>query len=192
LFQRFWDHLQQAVEDRWDGFAEALVRFGVGLLAAVIILWVSVKLARLAQWLLLRRLPMRKDRQDFQPLVGRAAFVLVVAIGVFIALTALGVDQTALATFSGVGIVAASLALQDVLKNFVAGIYLLFEHPFAVGDRIRISGEEGIVLEIGMRTTILRNDEGQEVQVPNYNFLTAPMTDLTETDAVGAGSEDQI
>ena len=78
--------------------------------------------------------------------------------------------------FSFINIVglAVGLAIQDILKNFFAGFYLLFERPFRVGDKITVRDHHGTVVEIGLRTTSLRTDDDLQVlrvghpnEVPN-------------------------
>jgi small-conductance mechanosensitive channel len=187
--ERFWEKLQQSAEDRWDGLADALVRYGIRIAVALLIIWVTVKVARRVQRLAMRRLPLREDAARYQPLIARAAFLGVVMLGAIVALGALGINQTALAALTGAMVVAVTLALQDVLKNFVAGVYLLVERPFRIGDRIRIAGEEGVVSDIGARTTVLRNDRGQDVQVPNYTFFSSPMVYLSAEEAVAEDSQ---
>jgi small-conductance mechanosensitive channel len=68
---------------------------------------------------------------------------------------------------TGVLGLAASLALQDVLKNFVAGVYLLVERPFRIGESIKVKDFTGAVETIDVRTTVLRTAEGDAVMVPN-------------------------
>jgi small-conductance mechanosensitive channel len=78
---------------------------------------------------------------------------------------------TITAIIGSVGL-ALSLSSQDLLKNFIAGIYILLERPFGVGDRITIGNYTGRVEFVDLRTTKLRTDEGQEVIVPNTVFLS--------------------
>ena len=78
---------------------------------------------------------------------------------------------TITAIIGSVGL-ALSLSSQDLLKNFIAGIYLLLERPFGVGDRITVGNYSGRVEFVDLRTTKLRTDDGQEVIVPNTVFLS--------------------
>jgi Mechanosensitive ion channel, beta-domain len=77
-------------------------------------------------------------------------------------------------TITAVGLVAAavSLSLQDVLRNFVSGIYLLIERPFSKGDVIRVLDQKGSVDRIDIRTTVLRNANDEEVFVPNFKVFS--------------------
>ena len=83
-----------------------------------------------------------------------------------------------LTSFSVVGLVIG-LSLQDILKNFFAGVWVLVERPFRIGDAIEVTGYVGTVDEISFRTTQLRTDDGREVIVPNGTFMTSPVVNLT-------------
>jgi small-conductance mechanosensitive channel len=83
-----------------------------------------------------------------------------------------------LTSFSIVGLVIG-LSLQDILKNFFAGVWVLVERPFRIGDTIEVTGYSGSVEEISFRTTQLRTDDGREVIVPNGTFMTSAVVNLT-------------
>jgi small-conductance mechanosensitive channel len=83
------------------------------------------------------------------------------------------VNITPLLTALGVGGVAVALALQDTLANFFAGIHILIEEPIALGSTIRLSsGEEGVVTDIGWRTTRVRNGANSVVVIPNTKITS--------------------
>jgi small-conductance mechanosensitive channel len=98
---------------------------------------------------------------------------VVVYLFVFIALLRVfGVSSSSLVTVIGLVTAAIALSLQDVLKNFVSGVYLLMEQPFRVGDRIEVTAQKGIVEKVDIRTTILRNEQDEQVLVPNYKVFS--------------------
>ncbi len=103
----------------------------------------------------------------------------------FVALLHLyNVNITPLLTALGVGGLAVALALQDTLANFFAGIHILVESPIALGNYIRLStGEEGMVTDIGWRTTRLRNGNNNLVVIPNTKITSGILTNynLPET-----------
>jgi small conductance mechanosensitive channel len=102
-----------------------------------------------------------------QILVNRAVVVLCVVLTTLVVLGILGVNSTGLVTVAGAVGLAFSLAIQDILKNFFSGVYLLLERPFRVGDTIRVKDHQGVVENIGVRTTELRTPENVQVLVPN-------------------------
>jgi small-conductance mechanosensitive channel len=78
------------------------------------------------------------------------------------------------------GVVAAviitSFGAQDVLKDYVSGYYLLLERNIKIGDNISLERGSGTVAEVRLRVTILRNEAGDEVVVPNSELFTHPVT----------------
>jgi len=109
--------------------------------------------------------------------------VFVLSIGAMILLNKLGYSITPLLTALGVGGLAVALALQDTLANFFAGVHILMEEPISVGDFIKLStGEEGIVSDIGWRTTrlqVLNNI----VVIPNTKVTSSILTNYALPDA---------
>jgi small-conductance mechanosensitive channel len=76
--------------------------------------------------------------------------------------------------------------LQDLLKNFFAGIYILVERPFRIVDTVEVDQHVGVVQEIGFRATLLRTGDGREVVIPNGTLMTNPVVNLTRYPARSA------
>jgi small-conductance mechanosensitive channel len=102
-------------------------------------------------------------------------------LGVVVGLAILGVELSALAAFLGLATVAISVSLQDMIRNLLAGLYLLIERPFQVGDTIDVGGQQGVVEDVGMRTTILRGAEGNRIIVPNLVMFTSIITQKNQS-----------
>jgi len=147
--------------------SNVLAPFFLGVGAALLILLVTLLLARFARTAALHALGRTKADQATALLIGRVVFVTVLTIGVLTALGAMGIPWTTVIALASVLGLAASLALQDVLKNFVAGIYLLVERPFRIGEEIKVKEFVGRVETVDVRTTVLRTADGEAVMVPN-------------------------
>lgn len=100
-------------------------------------------------------------------LVARLSYFAVLTLGVVWVLAIYGLPPTALIATLGFASLAVSLSLQDVLKNLVAGLYLLVEKPFRIGDRLVIRTYDGVVEDVDVRITTLRMASGERVLVPN-------------------------
>jgi small conductance mechanosensitive channel len=133
-------------------------------LLVAVVAWVGLRLV--LNWL---GSAMRRARVDTgtQILVKRGVVITTVVVTALFELGIVGVNPTGLVAVAGAVGLAFSLAIQDILKNFFSGVYLLLERPFRVGDTIKVKEQQGIVENIGVRTTVLRTPENVQVLVPN-------------------------
>jgi len=100
----------------------------------------------------------------------------VLATGLLILLAYLKISITPMLTALGIGGLAVALALQNTLANFFAGLHILVERPIFVGDFIRLeSGQEGVVTDIGWRTTRIRTLSANMVVVPNTKITSGTL-----------------
>ncbi|MFS8197643.1 mechanosensitive ion channel family protein [Streptomyces sp. CWNU-52B] len=106
--------------------------------------------------------------------------VVVLAIGCLVVLQTLGISIAPLLTALGVGGLAVALALQDTLANLFAGIHILASKTIQPGDYIRLtSGEEGYVVDINWRNTVVRNLSNNLVIIPNAQLSSTNMTNYS-------------
>jgi small-conductance mechanosensitive channel len=124
---------------------------------------------------------MRRARVDSgtQILVARGLAITYVVVTLLLVLGMLGVSAAGLVTIAGAVGLAFSLAIQDILKNFFSGVYLLLERPFRVGDTIKVKDQVGVVENIGVRTTMLRTVENIQVLVPNAVVFAEVVANLS-------------
>jgi small-conductance mechanosensitive channel len=108
----------------------------------------------------------------------------VYSLGFLLALAAAGIQLSQLAILLGGLGVGIGLGLQDLVKNFAAGLTLLLERRVHPGDVVQIPGQEifGRVLSIGMRATLVRGWNGSEVVVPNADLIASAITNWTLSD----------
>ena len=157
-----------------------LLDYGARTFWALVVAAVALLIARAVRSVTMRSLARNRAQANVTVLLGNLAQLTVIAIGLLLilAIYTQGAFGWILASFSVVGVVIG-LSLQDILKNFVAGIWVLIERPFRIGDSIEVGGYSGTVEEISFRTTQLRTDDGREVIVPNGTFMTSPVVNLT-------------
>ena len=124
---------------------------------------------------------MRRARIDLgtQILVKRALVIVWLIVTALIVLGMLGVNPTGLVAILGTVGLAFGLALQDILKNFFSGVYLLLERPFRVGDTIKVKDQTGVVENVGVRTTQLRTADNIQVLVPNATVFSEVVANHT-------------
>jgi potassium efflux system protein len=108
----------------------------------------------------------------------------VYSLGFLLALAAAGVELSQLAVLLGGLGIGIGLGLQDLVKNFAAGLTLLIERRVHVGDAVQIPSQQifGPVIAIGMRATVVRNWNGVEVVVPNADLVSGVVANWTLSD----------
>lgn len=143
---------------------QALVKAIEVLVVVLVAIWLAGWLDRRTRHALMRS---GRISPEVAVLVSRATGIGIYALSATFVLAILGVNWAALAAVLGAATIGLSLALQDVGRSFVNGVYLLVERPFRIGDRIRIGQTEGEVEDIGVRVTTLRTDTGERIIVPN-------------------------
>jgi potassium-dependent mechanosensitive channel len=150
------------------------------LVVAILLVVGSFLLGRFSQRLVSQRLLARTHLSiGVRYVLGRFTGYLVVFLGVAIALQTLGVRATTLAAFGAALGVGIGFGLQDIVKNFVAGLVLLVERPFQVGDRIEIEKVGAEVVEIKARATIVRTNDDVHLIVPNAKFINETVVNRT-------------
>ena len=119
------------------------------------------------------------------PMVNRFVRFLVIAVGVLLALPRVGISIAPLLGGAGVMGLALSFAAKDTLSNLIAGVLLIMDRPFKVGDRIELwnapreTGTWGDVIEIGLRATKIRNPDNLVVVVPNNEIMRRDIINYT-------------
>lgn len=152
------------------------------VIRALFVFVVALILARIAKRWVVRIFTRSRVSLNLATLLGNLAQVAVVALGIVFILPSFGVDWTGLLTLVGAAGLAISLSMQDLLKNVIAGIYILMEQPFRIGDRISVKEVTGVVQGIELRTTILCTDENLQVVVPNSTILNEILTNRSASD----------
>jgi small conductance mechanosensitive channel len=117
---------------------------------------------------------LERGRADAQvrALVRNIGAAVIWFFAVLSGLVTAGVPLAFLLTFGGLASLAIGLAFQDVLRNILAGIWLLLERPFKIGDLVSIGEMAGVVETITLRTTALRTGDGRLAVIPNLTVFT--------------------
>ncbi|MEX2143840.1 MAG: mechanosensitive ion channel family protein [Anaerolineales bacterium] len=149
------------------------------ILSVFLLILIGFYIARLISGLVRRGLRFRKVGAELTLLLSRLTqWAIIFSILLFSA-QQVGVDVTAILT--GLGILGFTLgfALQDVSKNFIAGLLLLLQQPFELGDTIQVSGFTGTIIDINLRDTEIRTVDGLRVRIPNGEVFTQPVLNFT-------------
>ena len=163
-----------------------LVRIGgatitlTGVATGLVIFLVAWLLSRLVSRALCRlRERSTRSAGSLYVLEKLASYGLIV-VGVFAALSAAGLNLSSLAVFAGALGIGVGLGLQGVVKEFVSGLFLIFDRMISVGDYVEIDQEvRGSIAEIGPRATRIRSNDNVNIIVPNSAFIEGRVTNWT-------------
>jgi MscS family membrane protein len=112
----------------------------------------------------------RSTEGQLLPAVAGAVKGLLWGLGIVVALNNAGYDVAALLAGIGIGGLALAMAAKDTVANVFGGLTVFADQPFRVGDRVRIDEHDGIVDEVGLRSTRVRTLDGPVVSIPNHRF----------------------
>ncbi len=143
------------------------------LLLAAVTLWVAFQLAKLLpalfDALVLQRVSFDEGMEHFSLVIGRS---LLFGAGCLVACKFLGVRWQVI-QWLAVGLtIGLGFGLQDMVRNLFGGLVVLFEKPARLGDLITVGKVTGRVASQKLRTTVLSDDDGREVIIPNKNFVS--------------------
>ncbi|MDS0259376.1 mechanosensitive ion channel family protein [Haloarcula sp. S1CR25-12] len=123
--------------------------------------------------------------------LGSATHLLVIGVTLVAAAQAAGFrGALAGSTLVAAGItVAVGLAAQDVLGNFVSGVFIVTDPDLNVGDTIEWDGKRGVIVDIDLRVTRVRTPNNERIVVPNTELATGTVTNRTSTGPIGISYE---
>lgn len=151
------------------GVAGPVVVHGIAAIATFLVVYILGRLVRR-----ISDSAMIRAGTDIQvrTLLHNVTTVVTYTAALLTALVVAGVNVAVMLTAAGVTTVAIGLAFQDILRNVLAGIWLLLERPFRLGDTITVQDQSGVVQDITLRTTTLKTGDGRLAVVPNLTAFT--------------------
>ncbi len=167
------------INETFTQLLQNTVLFLPKLIVGLVIFVVGLYAASLARKAVRAYSQRRKLDNELVVLFGRLAYWGVAGLATVVALEQ--VNFNIVAFLAGLGVLGFTVgfALQDIAKNLVAGILLLLQQPFAIGDLIEVKGYAGKVEDINLRATELRTFDGLLVYIPNADVYTSPLTNLS-------------
>jgi small-conductance mechanosensitive channel len=115
--------------------------------------------------------------------VSNATRALLMFVGLMLALSAVGIDLTALSVLGGAVGVGIGMGLQKLTANYISGFVILAERSMRIGDCVRVDGFEGFITQINARYTVVRALSGRESIVPNELLITSRVENLSLADS---------
>ena len=151
----------------------------------------------IAKWV--KRISSRKiSSNEILQLIYRLTRWSLLITGTIIALDQVNFNVAGFIAGLGVAGFTVGFALQDIAKNFISGLMLLYRQPFNLGDMVEVSGFMGVVREINLRDTVVQTLDGELVIIPNRDVFEKPIINYTDTNfrrrkvKIGLGYDEDV
>jgi len=168
--------LQQVFQDYFTSVVEFLPKLVSGIVIFIITLVAS---GFIAKWI--KKLAKKKISNDEML---QLIFVLtrwsIVIVGTIFSLAQVDFDVTGFIAGLGVAGFTIGFALQDIAKNFISGLLLLYRQPFNLGDYVTLGDFSGHVREINVRDTLIETPSGENVIIPNQTVFENAIINFTQ------------
>ena len=164
LFGSLWAALQAQIH------VQDITAISWNLIETVLIIALGVGVARTLVALVVRGMGENRVDINIRTLVRRIFYIIILTFIVIWILSIWNIPLTIPVTAIGIVTVVVTVSIQDILKDLVAGFYILMERPFHIGDQITIGDaiiRTGRVEDVQIRSTKLRLVSGEEVSIPN-------------------------
>ncbi len=161
----------QALQKAADLASEIAVNYGFQFFAALIILIIGWQIAKWVASLVLKLCTRMNLDITLSKFFAGVAKIILLAFVIIIALGKFGITIAPFIAALGAVVFGSTLALQGPISNYGAGLTIILTRPFVVGDTIRIDNVIGIVEEIKLAYTLLSNEDGEQITVPNNQVI---------------------
>lgn len=166
-----------------DGIQVPFLGEGMTLWKVVVaIFWVIISLM-VASWLVKIYSEWINEQENLHPnvrmVLDRVGSILLIAVAVLLVLDAVGFNLAVLLVFGGALGVGIGFGLQKIASNYISGFIILLDRSIKIGDLVRVAGFQGTVREINTRYTVVRSTAGVECIVPNENFVTSVVENMS-------------
>src|SRR3954465_129395 len=126
----------------------------------------------------------RKFNDQLFSILRKSLNIFIIIVAVLVTASNIGINITAAITSLSIGGLAIGLAAQDTLANLFGAIAVFADKPFRIGDQIKVPDAEGVVEEVGMRSTKVRSPEGHLIAVPNKAMANATIANFTKRTSI--------
>jgi len=161
----------QAVQKIIDLIIDFFVRYSFQVAGAIIVLLAGWIVARAIGSFILRLLEKKKLDLTFSRFLASTVKLIIFAFAVIVALGKFGISIAPFIAAGAAVAFGASFAIQGPLSNYGAGLVIIFTRPFVVGNTITVAGVSGVVEEVKLGATILTDEDGVRITIPNKHVV---------------------
>ncbi len=160
-----------AAEKAVSKLVEFGTEYGLQVVGALIVLVAGHFIGQWVQGIVLKLCEKKKLDITLSKFLASCTKMAIMAFAILIALGKFGITITPFIAMIGAGAFGASMALQGPLSNYGAGLSIILGHPFVVGDTVTVTGQSGIVQEVTLSATILTDEDGVRITIPNKSIV---------------------
>ncbi len=152
-------------------------------IVALLIIFLFIILARYIEKLAGRLIGKTTTNTSLVDLASQVIRIAILLTGIFVALSILELDKAVTSLLAGAGIIGLALgfAFQDLTANFLSGAFIAIQQPIRVGDVVETNGFFGKVKEINLRSTIIDNFSGQDIEIPSKDIFQKPIKNFSKS-----------
>lgn len=176
-----------ALQKLIDTLIEFVVNYSFQVVGAVLILIVGAFIANRVGVILLRLLEKKKIDVTLAKFLAGIVRISILAFTVLIALGKFGITIAPFVAALGALAFGTSFAIQGPLSNYGAGLSIIMARPFVVGDTITVAGVSGVVEEVKLAATVLTNEDGIKITIPNKHIVGEILLNSHQNRIVEAG-----
>ncbi len=158
---------EMSAEEIWDVVLDTITKWGLKVIAAIVIYFIGAWLIRRVKRLLQRLFVRRKVEASLASFTSSFASISLNVLLIVVLVSILGVPTSTFAALLAAGGMAIGMALSGTLQNFAGGIMILLFKPFKVGDYIEAGGYEGVVDAINITNTQIHTYDNLVIFLPN-------------------------
>lgn len=168
---KFMEKEISTVQKLIDKLVDFGTEYGLQVIGAILVLIIGNFIGNWALGVVLKLCNAKKVDITLAKFIASCVKILILAFAIIIALGKFGITITPFIAMIGAGAFGVSMALQGPLSNYGAGISIILGHPFVVGDTIEVTGQSGIVQEVTLSSTILTDEDGVKITIPNKQIV---------------------
>jgi small conductance mechanosensitive channel len=148
----------------WEDMLPSLINIAIGLAILIVGMWFAKRISAVVRKNVVKAPNIDDTLANFLGSIAQYTLTVIVVVA---AITKMGIEASSLVAMLGAATLAIGLALQGTLSNVAAGVMLMLFRPYKIGDYVSVAGEEGIVHDVNIFTTVLTSLDNIEIIIAN-------------------------
>jgi small-conductance mechanosensitive channel len=172
------DELQAKLLSYWQILIESIPKITLSIIITMTFILIAIGITKVFR----KKMMQKAENKLVVDYVVRLVKFLLILAGIILGLNTMGLTGIAggLLASAGVGAVVLGFAFKEIGENFLAGVILVFDRPFNLGDTVTVKGNMGKITALNFRTTQMKTFDGRDVYIPNILVITNEVYNHTQ------------